>query len=267
MNPATPLVSIIAICHRHERFLQETLESIRQQDYPAIQLIVINNLKDTCEVLIQNWLSSYHKPYLFIQNESPKDLVSNLNMALNKVEGDYFQCISCDDILLPEKISKQVALYASLSNDFACVYSNIQDIDEAGNNIVQPYGSTLFDKRKHQNIYTEHFGSLKTQLKRMSYISAPSVLIKTSIIKKLGGYDTAYRFEDYPLWIKLEKNGYKFAFVNEVTVLQRQLSSSLGRSKNVMEKGFAKLYLKNILFFDFKMKRFIKAILTLVDLK
>src|SRR6185312_5660911 len=98
-----PSVSIIAICHKHAAYVIETLDSIRNQTNSNIELIIINNVKDECEKIITDWTQKYQVNYLFIQNEQPKTVTKNCNIGLAYCTGKYFQVISCDDVLLPQK--------------------------------------------------------------------------------------------------------------------------------------------------------------------
>ena len=56
MPDSFPLVRVIATCFNHERYVVESLESIRAQTYPNIQLIVADDASTDGSVgLIRNW--------------------------------------------------------------------------------------------------------------------------------------------------------------------------------------------------------------------
>ena len=117
--PALPLISVIAVCHNHGPYVIQTLDSIRNQTYPNIELIIINNRKDECEGIIRNWIAEQNVKCTFIQNEQAKSITANLNYGLNHVSGVYFQGISCDDVLIKEKIEGQEIAFRNLNPDYA----------------------------------------------------------------------------------------------------------------------------------------------------
>ena len=68
-------------------------------------------------------------------------------------------------------------------------------------------------------------------------VSAPSPLIRTSIVKELGGYDN-YIWEDYPVWVKLATRGYLFRYLDDSLVNIRIVSNSISRKKYDKESKY-----------------------------
>ena len=226
---ASPLVSVIAVCHKQAPFVVETLESIRNQSYSNIELIIINNVKDECESIIQNWIKGYDLKCFFIQNEQPKTVTQNCNIGLSNCNGKYFQTISCDDVLLIQKIEKQVEVFENLDESYACVYSDEERITENGEIIVT---ETMFQERlRKYNLIRMPKGNLILYFSEVAFISPVSTLHRTKIIKQLNGFDEDFLIEDWPLYLKLSKNNYCFDYVDEVLVQYRVLSNSLSHAR------------------------------------
>lgn len=228
-----PLVSIFAVCHGHEAYLIETLESIRNQSYPNIELIFINNLKDDCTQRVNEWSLKVDFPVKTVQNELPGNISKNWNLGLNLCHGKYFQGISCDDILHPEKISKQVQMIESEGETTACCFTDTIQIDENGLQIPDS-GRSEWLRRK--------FGISEIDCSKMGLylgwgvlISAPSVLLNREIVKGVGGYDEKYVWEDWQLWLKLAKGGFRFCYLPDNLVSVRLLSTSISRKKSSPE--------------------------------
>lgn len=224
-----PKVSIVAISHNHSKYIIETLNSIKNQTYPTIELIIINNLKDESEALINNWIEE-NKDFdvQFIQNDIPVLLLENSNKGLARVTGDYYQLLSCDDILLPHKIESQLEIFEN--NAISCVFSEVQLIDENSNplnnsNLYQNYNDL------QERILSDE--TITSKLSRGSYLKAPTVLLKTKDVKTLGGYDEKYYMEDYPLWLKLASKGHRFYYQNSKTVQYRVLPASHSRVRHL----------------------------------
>jgi len=230
-NTSQPLVSIIAICHKHAPYVLETLESIRKQTYSNIELIIINNIKDECEGIIQTWIKEHEVACKFIQNEVPLSITKNLNLGLTQVNGEYFQGISCDDVLMPNKTRDQVLLFESIDNKYACIYGDVLKIDALGNIISK---ETEFSRlRRILNVQEMPKGRLINEISERPFIHAPSVLLKKEAILQVGTYDTNWAFEDWPMWITLSYNNYHFHPIDKVNVHYRILETSLDRNKSI----------------------------------
>ena len=226
-----PLVSIVAVCHKHEAYVIETLESIRNQTYKNIELIIINNLNDSCKQIIEDWIKTNSIECKFIQNEQPQSVPKNFNLGLSFIHGKYFQGLACDDVLMNNKIEKQVELFENLSCEYACVYGDMNTIDEKGKLLDNLSVLEKRVKKSGRPKFPE--GRLVQELSNLSAVPAPSVIIKTVIIREIGNYDENYLFEDWPMWVKLSRKGYKFAAVNSIVVYYRILPNSMDRSADL----------------------------------
>ena len=74
-----PLVSIVALCYNHESYLKETLDSILNQTYKNIQLIIIDDCsKDNSISLIKNWIHKNKVECVFIAHKENRGVCKSL---------------------------------------------------------------------------------------------------------------------------------------------------------------------------------------------
>jgi glycosyltransferase involved in cell wall biosynthesis len=227
-----PLVTILALCHKHESFVIETLESIRVQTYPNIQFIIIENASvDGSLQKIKDWVKVNRVDCELIVNTAILPLCRNLNNALAVTKGKYFYAVSCDDVLSPDKIRTQVDLFEQLPEQVACIYADMAFIDANG----LPFkATTVFEERKKTYGFSKlPEGSLRRELSYTTFISAPSVMLRTSALEAVGRYDESLMFEDWPMWITLSRQGFLFYPLEEVVVKYRILDTSMDRTKGV----------------------------------
>jgi len=245
-NPSLPLVSIIAICHRHAQYVLQTLDSIRNQTYAQVELIIINNVKDDCEPLIRKWIVEHQVDCEFIQNEVPLKITENLNLGLQHVRGAFFQGISCDDVLMPDKLNLQVNKFLSSDPNVACIYSDATFINEFGVEDLSESLQSRKEKKWKLPLFAQ--GNLWKELNTLCYIPAPTVLLRTSVIMMLGKYNEKYSFEDWPMWLAMSKAGYEFGFVENSLVQYRVLNDSLGSNyaSNSFGESLIRFYKDNI---------------------
>ena len=225
MNDEFPLVSIIAACYNHALFVVEALESIKNQSYPNIQLIITNDAStDKSKDIIESWIKQQEFAIQFISNETNKGVCYTFNKALKQVKGQYFQVISCDDVMLLNKIQQQVDFLESASEEFAMVCTDAQVIDQNSN-------LTHTSFLDFWNLPTDLPENAYKQLLLQNTILAPSVLIRTAVLDEVGYYDESLCFEDWDMWLRISKN-YKIKMWTYPLVNYRHFATSFSQSNS-----------------------------------
>lgn len=223
MSDDSPLVSIVAACFNHSQFLEETLDSIANQTYPNIELIITDDgSKDNSVEIIKAWMEKCTIPCTLIANEENEGICKTFNKGLKKSKGKYFQVIACDDVMLLDKIERQVAVLEQASDKTAVVYSDAEVIDE---------NSTLTHRSFSEfwNFIDSSPINLEGLIKQNTII-APSVLIKRSVMLVLGGYDESLCYEDWDIWLRIAKQ-YDFVKTERPLVQYRHFSTSMSQGK------------------------------------
>ncbi len=202
MTLPLPLVSIIALCHNHEKFVEECLTSILNQTYPNIELIIIDDRSgDDSVPAIKSWIDEHHYSCRFIEHQTNLGLTATLNEALSLIRGDYYHPISCDDVIMPEKTIVQVETFLQSTTRYAVVYSDIITINESSEII----SDSVFQFRGWTGPAMIPSGYIFRELSKECIIPAPSVMIDSTIAKNYG-YDESLELEDWDLWLRISKD-------------------------------------------------------------
>ena len=128
-----PLVTVIACCYNHSAFVVESLESIRQQTYPHVQLIVTDDAStDDSPALIHDWIYRHQIRCTYLRHQTNKGLCKTLNEALSHAKGKYIALLATDDLWMPDKLESQVGLMEKLPEKVGVLYSDAIQINEAG---------------------------------------------------------------------------------------------------------------------------------------
>jgi glycosyltransferase involved in cell wall biosynthesis len=218
-----PLVSIVAICHKHAPYVIETLNSIKNQTYQNIEVIIINNVHDECEQIIQDWIKTSGISCTFIQNTSPLNISENTSLGLKSVNGAFFQIIACDDVLLRDKIAYQVAVFNE-NQDIALVAGNTQEIDANSKPLYKIISKVKEGKYFYfKEIFVEGYK-----------INTPTVLIATDKARQVGGYHEEISVEDFQMWLKLSQK-FPLYLSEKILVNRRFLPTSLSRDSNFLK--------------------------------
>jgi len=178
-----PLVSIVTPCLNAARFIEETIQSVLAQDYPAIEYIVMDGGSNdgTLDILKRyqgrlRWLAA--------KDDGQADAV-NRGFALT--QGEIFAFLNADDTYLPGAVARAVEGFARKPEP-AVVYGDAWYVDDTGKRLgrypVEPYDPD--------------------RLERRCIICQPAAFIRRNVFAAARGLDSRLRFAmDYDLWIRL----------------------------------------------------------------
>ena len=222
--PDLPLVSIIAVCYNHADYVTQTLDSIVNQSYPNIQLIIVDDYsKDNSVDQIRSWININSVECKLITHSKNLGLCKTLNEALEFCKGYFTKIIACDDILDKEKIRKQVEVFENSPTNVQLVCSNFCHIDENNLEISKYNFPTEYKFPEDPFI-----GVLNGYQGFYQIVHSPTVLIKSSVYQKVGKYDESLIQEDLDMWLRITEN-YEARYLPDVLVKYRILSSSLSK--------------------------------------
>ncbi len=217
------LVTIVCIAFNHESWIEETLESVRLQDYQSKELIVVDNgSTDGTAAKIRQWvnLSSGRLSIRCIFNEEVVPYCRLFNSLLAPIKGKYIVDLSGDDVLYPEHLSASV-LELQRAPDAAFVFSDAYILDERGE-VKTFYKRNLEGELAEEIEISEIFPTLI----RRNFICSPTVVFNTEILRKEGGYDESLYYEDFDIQIRLAGK-YPVVFSDHIGVLKRKHSGSM----------------------------------------
>ncbi|XWW47014.1 glycosyltransferase family 2 protein [Fibrella sp. USSR17] len=126
-----PLVSVVLATYNGERFLEAQLDSIVQQTYPNLEVVVVDDCSTDATATI---LTRYAARYPFVRvviNETNIGYVRNFEKGMLLATGEYIAPSDQDDIWHLDKISSLVARIG----DSELVYADSRLVDEAGNSL------------------------------------------------------------------------------------------------------------------------------------
>lgn len=226
-----PLVTIVVPSYNHARYIEQCIHSILQQTYSNIELIAIDDGSSDGSAEILERLAREHGFQFYAQENM--GLPKTLNKALALAKGEYFCPMGSDDVMLPEKTALQVAfLEAHPEAGFCC--GNARFIDQNGDFI--PRHNSRFKTETLLMDFNQYFGN------RKAGIIAPSTMIRTALLREVGGYDTSIRLEDAAMWLKLTWMGYKIGFIHDIILHYRKHPTNTSKSARFMYESLLKTY-------------------------
>lgn len=225
-----PKVSVCVITYNSGKTIIDTLDSIAEQTYPDIELVVSDDCStDNTLALCQDWIEGHRSRFLAIQlltSEKNAGVAHNLNQALRAASGEWMKTLAGDDLLMPGCIQDNID-FISENEHSGIVFSKYKPFRSVNGqrevlNTAKPVSESI-------EIFNRPVG--EQYLWVLSGNLPPSI---TAFIRKdlliQYPFPEQYPFcEDYPQWLYLTRSGIKLSYFDTVTVLYR-LSNSLTRT-------------------------------------
>jgi glycosyltransferase involved in cell wall biosynthesis len=195
----TPTISVLMSVHNDAEYLEDAIESILNQTYRDFEFLITDDCsQDGGRSIIQSYACKEKRVTAFI-NEENQGLTASLNDMLNQARGQFIARMDADDISRSRRFEKQVdCLKSDPSVDV--VFSNTRFIDKHGEPVCvawRPEGKDIVE-----------------QIGRRCYIPHPTVMLRTSAIREVGGYDESYwTGQDHDLWQRLKANSASFRYL------------------------------------------------------
>ncbi|MEQ3073524.1 glycosyltransferase [Blautia wexlerae] len=193
---------IMSVYNEKSIYVEKAIDSILNQTYSDLEIVIVLDLPDN-ETLLRILKEYTHKDarVKLLINDRNIGLAMSLNRAIEVAHGEYLARMDADDISKPERLERELEY---LINNGLDVVSCVADkIDENGN---------VWGEIKPFNNRPE---VIKDLLEIQNVIIHPTVLMRTDIIKSVGGYRNFPSCQDYDLWLRLITNNYKIGIINE----------------------------------------------------
>lgn len=231
MNNKDVLVSIVVVSYNAEKTILETLDSIKNQTYQYIELIITDDCStDRTVSVCKEWLEVNQERFkraILLESIYNEGVVINGNKGFAEAKGEWIKGIGSDDALLPDCISNYmdfVMFHPEAVWVTSCIkeYKEYLDEDYCINEKKGPKDLLIFEK------------PIEIQLKAMAYdefLYAQTLFIKSSAFREVGGFDINYAYEDWPLFISLLEQGYKCYYMDSVT-MQYRVHTSISHTNN-----------------------------------
>ena len=233
MNTLEPLVSVPVITYNSSKTVVETLDSIYNQTYPNLELIVSDDCStDNTVEICRSWIESHRDRFVrtkLLTVEKNTGVSANMNRAEAACQGEWVKPIAGDDILMPDCIETYVD-YVSKHSDAIYVFSK-----------VETFGGEE-DRRKvieSQFLYEFFNWPIERQYDFLTLerncIPAATSFYNRNRIMKLGvkNDERIPLLDDWPRWINLLKKGVRFCFIDKVTVNYRVGESAISTRKDL----------------------------------
>lgn len=227
-----PLVTVIISSYNHAQYIEQTINSVINQTYPNIELLVVDDGSSDNSVELLTKLQKQHGFDLIIQQN--KGLSKTLNEAIARAKGELIVPFGSDDIMLPERIAIQAA-YIHDKPEVGICASNMDIIDSEGKLYPEK-------EQKHRHIPFRRLDFDDIFMDRKPGAMAATLMFRKEALEKVGGFDPEIRLEDLYIMLAITRAGYYMDVLPDVLSLYRKHPTNTYKNLPFMFDNSCKTY-------------------------
>jgi GT2 family glycosyltransferase len=198
----SPLVSVIVPAYNASQTIRETIDSILAQTLTDFELIIVDDGSTDDTAFIISGFTDERIQY-FYQPNNERSAARNQGITLAKAS--YIAFIDADDLWLPGKLERQVALLKK-KPELGLVYCDVFHFDgHTGENIF-----------RYSQEAKLHHGRVAWQfLLNENFIQSPTPIVRKEVLQDVGLFDPdLIPVEDWDMWFRIARK-YPINFVNQ----------------------------------------------------
>lgn len=183
-----PKLSVIIASYNHQDYIAETLRSLEEQTFEGFEIIIVDDGSTDKTVEVAKSAQSRAQ----IHTQENQGVVAARNRGVSLAKGRYICFVDSDDVVLPERFAKQVALLDD-DAELGLVFADALIIDSQGDEIG-----------KFSDVYPIVPGDV-AQMLAMHYCFTPmiTVMVRADVLRKTGPFEKPGPISDYMKWIEV----------------------------------------------------------------
>lgn len=224
------LVSVVVISYNSSRFVVETLNSIKNQTYKNIELVITDDCsQDNTIEICEAWINENRDRFAqtkIVTTSKNTGIPGNCNRGVKNSHGRWIKMIAADDSLLETCIEDNMAFI----KDNPGANFIVSDLLEMNDN------SELIEKQQDDKGLKLYFSEetaadqLRAYARWPEFLNSPSFFINRKLLQLIDYFDESYRiYDDMTLIYRVNLMNEKIYYLNKPTVIYRIHDQSISR--------------------------------------
>lgn len=237
------LVSIVTPSYNQGQFIEETILSVKNQDYPNIEHIIVDggSTDNTLEIL-EKYQYKYNMRWV---SEADKGQSDAINKGFKMSKGEIIGWLNSDDVYFNKHVISDIISFFNYKLDADVVYGDLALIDK-----------NCFILKVDVAPSFSH-----ARLERGLFIPQPASFIKKNVLTECLLDENLKFFMDYDFWLRISKRGYKFYHLSRILAAGRHYpkrktlfykDEMLAEYEEIIQRNFPK---SNVLKYFMKVMR------------
>jgi glycosyltransferase involved in cell wall biosynthesis len=225
------LVSVVIPCYNAEKYIAATLQSVLQQTYPAVEVVVVDDgSKDSSAKIVAD--IAHGEPRVRLHSKPNSGVADSRNVGIRLTHGEYIAFLDADDLFEPENLARKVA-YLEQHPAIGLVHSAEERFQSETNQAVEVI------RGKGGRV-------LPLEMTTTVIHSPSSVVVRRRALDEVGYFDTKLSTSaDWEMWVRLARST-EFGYLPETLVRYRIHGQQMHNNIPLMERdmlyAFTKLH-------------------------
>jgi glycosyltransferase involved in cell wall biosynthesis len=238
-NTVGPLVSVCIPTYKGAAFIAETINSVLNQSYKNIEIIVVNDKSPDETSNVMEGFSDCRLTY--IVNSSNLGPEANWNKCQQLATGTYFKLLPHDDVLSSNCIANQVAVFEADRNKEISIVFGMREI-------IGPNGKRFMTRGisggKHGRINSNQLISTCIRAGTNIIGEPGNGLIRRELVHSVGAYDATFPYVvDLDYWFRILRRGDGF-YIKNITSSFRLTAGSWSAAIGVKQYADFKFFVQ-----------------------
>jgi glycosyltransferase involved in cell wall biosynthesis len=245
-----PLVSVCIPAYNSEATLGETLEAVLAQDYPRLDIVVSDNQStDHTKAIVEQYAQrgvrycwhSEGRPAWAATQPSYIGVFANWDFVLSQGRADYLCLFHSDDLYEPSIVRQQLEVMQAHPN-VGAVFTRMQMIGEDSRPIRM--GTSILPDELRGRPTFDFPTLLNAVLAYSNFLPTPSVMLRRSVIEKMGGFNERQFLTsaDLEMWLRIARQGYEIAIIDQPLLKYRISQRQFGGQYHKLRTTTADIY-------------------------
>ncbi len=220
------LISVVIPVYNAESTIEQALQSVIDQTYSNIQIIVVNDgSEDATESIVKRMTYDIH--YIKQANAGAAEARNN---GVNSAKGNYIAFLDADDVWHKQKLELQMrAFILHPEIAFCSTLGSVSDRDNYMQHCNQEFGEA-------EILVINDFNTIF----RNPYFGTPTIMMRKSVFLEVGGLDTSFKTgEDIDLWLRTSYGG-------SVAIVQAKLTVVIGMDGSLTDRESTNTFSDNL---------------------
>lgn len=228
-HDSRPLVSVIVSSYNHAPYVEACIESVLAQTYPNIELLVVDD--GSHDGSVEKLCALQQRLGFDFRVQENKGLARTLNDCIARSRGGLIAPFGSDDVMLPDRIEKQVAYLQGKPEVGICAGSIVH---------VDANGEPVLRRDRRREIRRLNFDDVFLAIKDGA--PAPTLLFRREALECVGGFDPSVKLEDLLIELKITQAGYFIDVLPDVLAQYRVHQTNTYKNRRFMIEAVLATY-------------------------
>lgn len=197
MEKSGPFISVITVSLNSEKYLEQTILSVKSQDYPLLEHIIIDGASTdrTVDIILK-----YQDHFAAWLSEPDHGIYHAMNKGIALARGDLLIFLNADDFFSESSVLSTVARMARDADDVSVFYGNIE--------LISP-------SEDHHLFIGAPLEGGESEMLDTPPIPHPATFVRASVMRYIGGFNETFRIAgDYDVLLRLFRMNAEFKYLD-----------------------------------------------------